>query len=190
MPSHRSLEWPTKDRMLVPAQRQHAERTGYHPSGCSTCINSQDERIHVMAPITITSSDSLEDSGYHSWNWALQGQKYWSPKGGTLLLGYTAKVLLNYMPLSPKYFVRMSRDQQARKAVILLAEVTGFGQQEVAVGVENGRTCAEHRWPISCLLVFPCSTATVNSYVYPPQPDKGAINNGWTPQEWRFGSQD
>ena len=41
------------------------------------------------------------------------------------------------MPLSPKYFVLTYRGQQARKAVILLAEVTGFDQQVVVV-VEGG----------------------------------------------------
>ena len=53
-------------------------------------------------------------------------------KGGTLLLGYTAKVLLNYMPLlSPRYFgLPMSRDQQARRAVTLPAGVTDIAQRE------------------------------------------------------------
>lgn len=41
------------------------------------------------------------------------------------------------MLLSPKYFVLTYRGQQGRKAVILLAEVTGFDQQEVVV-VEGG----------------------------------------------------
>lgn len=59
-------------------------------------------------------------------------------KGGTLLLGYTAKVLLNYMPLlSPRYFgLPMSRDQQARRAVTLLAGVTDVAQRESG-GWEN-----------------------------------------------------
>lgn len=143
----------------VPAQRQYTERMSYHPSGWSIWhrITRQD--------------DTSDGCNYYHFQWSPGGFSF-IPKtlgsagleelvteGGTLLLGYIAKVLLDYMLwLSAKYCgFLMSRDQEGRRGVTLLAGVTDFDQQESGGGegekyVQNiGDSCGAYCYSLAPL---------------------------------------